>query len=150
MILISHRGNTEGPNILLENTPNYIQSAIDRQYMVEVDIWKKDDVYYIGHDASTMNPVDINWLIDRRQWLWIHCKNREALDSILRLNLHCFWHNKDSYTMTSKGYVWCYPGQPAVGWLSVAVMPEKRIDLKDFKSNEYFAVCSDFVSLLNT
>ena len=149
MILISHRGNTEGPNRLLENTPNYIQSAIDRRYMVEVDVWERHGVYWLGHDGP-MHEIKVNWLIDRQEWLWIHCKNREALNSILRLNLHCFWHSEDSYTMTSKGYVWCYPGQPAVGWLSVAVMPEKRIDLKDFKSNEYFAVCSDFVSLLNT
>jgi hypothetical protein len=23
--------------------------------------------------------------------------------------IHCFWHQDDTYTLTSKGFVWCYP-----------------------------------------
>ena len=37
MILISHRGNINGPNIDKENKPSYISAAIDKGYDCEVD-----------------------------------------------------------------------------------------------------------------
>ncbi len=39
MILISHRGNIDGPNTDNENKPSYIASAINRGYDCEVDFW---------------------------------------------------------------------------------------------------------------
>ena len=38
MILISHRGNINGPNPEMENNPEYIQKALDLGYDVEVDV----------------------------------------------------------------------------------------------------------------
>ena len=40
MIFIAHRGNTKGPNKELENTPGYIDEALDNGFDVEVDIWR--------------------------------------------------------------------------------------------------------------
>jgi glycerophosphoryl diester phosphodiesterase len=39
MKLIAHRGNTEGPNPLEENKPEYIEEAIENGFDVEIDIW---------------------------------------------------------------------------------------------------------------
>ena len=41
--------------------------------------------------------------------------------------LNYFWHQKDDVTLTSKGWIWAYPGkQPIKG--SIAVMPELNND----------------------
>jgi len=26
--------------------------------------------------------------------------------------VHCFWHQNDNYTITSKGFIWTFPGKP--------------------------------------
>ena len=38
--IISHRGNLNGPNLLLENNPDYIIAASKHCY-VEIDVWYK-------------------------------------------------------------------------------------------------------------
>ena len=40
MIFISHRGNIYGPEISNENSPNYIQKALDLDLNVEIDKFK--------------------------------------------------------------------------------------------------------------
>ena len=51
MILIAHRGNTEGPRPEKENHPRYIDRAIDLGYDVEVDICGSFDTgLHLGHD----------------------------------------------------------------------------------------------------
>jgi hypothetical protein len=49
MILVSHRGNISGPNKERENSPQYIQEALDLKYDVEVDVWVNDEIW-LGHD----------------------------------------------------------------------------------------------------
>ena len=53
-------------------------------------------------------------------------------------NIHCFFHDKDHYTLTSKNYIWAYPGING-GKMTIAVKPEdKNLDLKKFTG-----ICSD-------
>ena len=51
MILISHRGNVDGPNPEKENHPSYIDMTIKAGYNVEIDVWYIDNNWYLGHDA---------------------------------------------------------------------------------------------------
>ena len=66
MKLISHRGNINGENIELENTPDYIDEAISLGYDVEIDIWKDEDGFYLGHDEPTY-PINLEWLVERKK-----------------------------------------------------------------------------------
>ena len=50
MILISHRGNISGKNSKLENNPDYIIEAKKKGFDVEVDVWFKNNKFYLGHD----------------------------------------------------------------------------------------------------
>ena len=50
MILISHRGNINGPNPSMENKPEYVLDAKLKGYDVEIDVWWKEDGFYLGHD----------------------------------------------------------------------------------------------------
>lgn len=149
MRLISHRGNIKGPNPDQENRPLYIDDAILQGFDVEVDVWLVDDEIVLGHDFPQY-PVNIEWLKNGTESLWIHCKNIEAITYFSRYDaifgssgtsFNFFWHETDRVTLTSKGAIWAYPGnQPISG--SIAVMPEiHNDDLLDC-----FGVCSDYVS----
>jgi hypothetical protein len=110
MILISHRGNTLGPNPERENHPEYILEAIQAGYDVEIDVWFKDNKFMLGHDEPQYEfPFE---LIDQSYpKLWIHCKNVDALSKLNELDpngskVNYFWHESDLGVLTSKGYIW--------------------------------------------
>ena len=143
MILISHRGNLNGPNEIRENSPYYIMEAIAEGYDVEIDLWVINGEIYLGHD-NPQYKINNDWLIERTNKLWIHCKNVDSLNWIKDTGLHYFWHQEDTLTLTSKNYIWVYPGkQPIVG--SIAVMPEIHND----DISKCLGVCSDFIKKYN-
>jgi hypothetical protein len=140
MKLISHRGNINGKIPKNENHPDYIDEALHAGFDVEIDMWWVDGRIYLGHDEPQYE-VDDEWLTERIDKLWVHCKNVELLDWIRNTVLHWFWHEGDTLTLTSKGHVWVYPGkQPIIG--SIAVMPE----IHDEDVSKCFGVCSDIIS----
>ena len=47
MKIISHRGNLNGENPNLENTKQYIDTAMNEGFDVEVDLWNIDNKYYL-------------------------------------------------------------------------------------------------------
>jgi hypothetical protein len=139
MILISHRGNIDGKIPEYENNPNYIEAALELGYEVEIDLWVVDDKLYLGHDEP---QYEITWeyFKDKVDKLWVHCKNIEALYWVRETKLHYFWHETDTVTLTSKNYVWAYPGkQPIKG--SIAVMPELENDNVLLCKG----ICSDYI-----
>lgn len=147
MKFIAHRGLFEGPNKDKENHPDQIFLALDKKYDCEIDLWVKNNSLWLGHDEP-------QYLIDHEflevPELWIHCKNFEALFYCKNYqNLNYFWHENDSYTLTSKNYIWAYPGK-IVNYQSVQVMPEMADPaLKNIDWSAY-AVCSDYVEKLKS
>jgi len=140
--LISHRGNTSGPNSNTENTKEAIGYAISMGYDCELDVWKKDGNFYLGHD-SPKEKVDISFFLDYYSSLWIHCKNIEALYSLATVELlNCFFHDKDDCTLTTKGYLWTYPGN-VLTFKSICVLPEWGRDTGDISIA--CGVCSDYI-----
>ena len=143
MILISHRGNINGPNKDKENSLSYIQEAINLGYDVEIDVWYKDNMLWLGHDKPDY-VVDFGWFRDRISKIWIHCKNIEALLSLKESNypLNYFWHQNDDVTITSLGFFWTYPGKKLTS-NSIAVMPE----IEEYHDIEIsYGICSDYIS----
>lgn len=140
MILISHRGNINGRVPDSENNPDYIDAALNLGYDVEVDVWMMGDGLWLGHD-SPQYKVEQEWFDQRRDRLWIHCKNITAFEWFNFLwSFNHFWHETDTVTLTSKGFSWAYPGkQPVKG--SIAVMPE----LNDDDISECYGICSDTI-----
>lgn len=141
MILIAHRGNTEGPQPELENSPAYINDAIASGFNVEADLWVKENSLYLGHLRPDYH-IDKDYLLDRKDHMWVHCKSAKALDACLNLKIHCFFHLSDEYTLTSEGYVWGYPGSDAVGQNFISVLPEAS-NIDNFSG--VAGICSDYV-----
>jgi hypothetical protein len=137
MILISHRGNIDGPNEVRENSPYYIMEALTMGFDVEIDVWFVDGEFWLGHD-SPQDKTDYKFLMNER--FWCHAKNLDALMEMKKYAIHYFWHETDTVTLTSKNYVWAYPGkQPIKG--SIACMPELENDL----IMECRGICSDYI-----
>lgn len=141
MIFISHRGNLSGSQSDLENQPDYIENALKSGYEVEIDLWYINNRLFLGHDQADYE-INLNWLVDRKDKLWIHCKDYNSIIYLLDQNqdFNFFWHQEDKLTLTSKKYIWVYPGnQPIKN--SIAVMPEIFGD----DCTDCLGICSDFV-----
>lgn len=139
---ISHRGNTEGKFPDRENTTAYIDRALHMGFECEIDLWS---FWRLGHDRPG-EKVDPKWILERAEKLWIHCKDPGALASCFQHpELNFFWHDTDRFTMTSHGWVWCYPGVEAChGTKCAVVLPEPFPDLP---MSGFSAICSDFIAL---
>ena len=147
MIIIAHRGNLEGPNAELENTPDQLRFCIDRGFDVEVDIWFKNGTWWLGHDAPTYE-VDIDFIKEISYRTWWHAKTIPTVVKLKELArtsvdiayaVHYFFHQEDDVTLTSRGWLWTFPGKELTEH-SICVMPE--ID-KDYPEG-CAGVCTDF------
>ena len=141
MKYIAHRGNLTGRNKDLENTENYIITALNLGFDVEIDVWYYGDQFYLGHD----NPSNItNLKFLKKDGLWIHCKNIKALEFLLKEGCHTFFHDKDDCTLTSKGIIWTYPGKELT-LNSVAVSPSENFFKNPCDFIDCFGICSDII-----
>jgi hypothetical protein len=144
---ISHRGNLRGRKPELENTPGYIDKAIDELYEVEVDIRFVEGCFYLGHDKPE-HFVDLHWIKERNDYLIFHCKNLPAL-YLLKDQHHCFWHDTDTYTLTSKGKIWTYPNCHAgPDCILVDLEPPTAEKVKEWRSKNIYSICSDYADVI--
>ena len=142
MIYIAHRGLLNGPSIEWENRPQAIEEAIAVCGNAEIDLWMVDGKYKSGHDKPQYD-ISWKWLCDNSRKLWIHCKNIRVLESMNLIyfrGFNYFWHEEDTVTLTSKGYIWAYPGKQPIE-NSIAVLPERFND----DISKCVGICTDYV-----
>lgn len=140
MILIAHRGNLWGKSVHFENHPEYVDLALKQNFEAEIDVWFEDGLF-LGHDKPKFQITE-DWLIERKDKLWLHCKNIKAVEWFYdKKDFNYFWHQEDTLTLTSKGYVWVYPDKQPVKD-SIAVLPElhPNIDI-----SQCIGICSDYI-----
>lgn len=141
MLLISHRGNTDGPSEK-ENEPRQIDFVLNSGFDVEIDVWCVENTFFLGHDVP-QHQIDYNWFNSRKDNLWIHCKNLCALEAMTKTNFNYFWHQKDDFTITNHGYIWTYPDKELCS-KSIAVLPEVS-NYDEAILQKCFGVCTDYV-----
>ena len=141
MFLISHRGNLDGPNPREENNPSTISKCLKLGYHVEVDVWYINNKFYLGHDKPEYS-IGEKFLTNEK--LWCHAKNINSLEKLLEIGAHCFWHQKDKVTLTSKGFIWTFPGQELTK-RSICVLPELYESLYKNNLANCSGLCSDYV-----
>ena len=150
MILISHRGNINGKKPLIENTPVYIDNALKRGYEVEIDVWcffklKKASGFYLGHDGPQYK-INLDWLLERQDKLWIHCKNFNALTQLIKTNLKLFYHEKEDYTIISNKCIWAHNLNNIDDKCIIPLLSKE--DVINWKPKKVLGVCSDYIELL--
>jgi len=139
MIVISHRGNTNGVNVSLENNPVHINNLLKNNIQVEIDVWFKDGNILLGHDEP-LYVVNFEFL--KQDGLWCHAKNLDALHYMLEQNIkNCFWHQEDDYTLTSSGYIWTYPNKFLTD-KSIIVDTTERWRERNYNC---YGVCVDYI-----
>ena len=137
MYLISHRGNINGIQKDDENKPEYINKALEKGFDVEIDVRFSKGKFFLGHDYDQYE-IDHKFLSNKK--IWCHAKTSEALLALYETNAHYFWHQEDDYTITSKGYIWTYPGKKLFS-KSICVLPE----IANYKEINCMGICSDFI-----
>jgi len=143
MILISHRGNLNGKTDD-ENKPKYIEEALSQGFDVEVDVWYDNNQFWLGHDKPQYK-VSEGFL--EHPSLWCHAKNIQALYVMDKnYHIHCFWHQEDDVTLTSRGFFWTYPGKQLTE-KSILLAPD--LDSKKYEPisliDNCFGICSNYV-----
>jgi hypothetical protein len=146
--LIAHRGNLSGPNPHLENSPEYLESAIHAGYDVEIDFWYLESTasLFLGHDKPGFE-IEFAWLNEFSKNIWIHCKNESALFFLSKFEqFNYFWHQEDDFTITSNGIFWVYPGK-SLNSNSIMVLPERvgKLEQQTFQDINLYGICSDYV-----
>lgn len=137
MKIISHRGNINGPDLLTENSPDAIVTALNLGFDVEIDVWLTDQGLKLGHDAPTY-CVNKDFIKNNR--VWCHAKNLPALEFMLNNNIQCFWHQGDDRTITSTGYIWTHSDCAELGSKSIACW----IDGQGKPPTNCYGVCTDY------
>ena len=124
----------------MENNPIYVNMALESGYDVEVDVYSVSGKCFLGHDIP---QYEVGWDYLSNPKFWCHAKNIEALEIMLEKQIHCFWHQQDDVTLTSRGFVWTYPGKQLTS-KSICVLPE---NIKNNNFDIAAGLCSDFVSI---
>ena len=141
MIFIAHRGNTAGQNLARENHPCYINEALEKGFDAEIDVWYKREKFWLGHD----NPQhEVEEVFLENEKLWCHAKDIETFQRLLQNDkIHCFFHQEDDVTLTSRKIMWTFPGCQLTD-SSICVMPERvNQAYKDIMGA--LGICSDFI-----
>ena len=87
MLIISHRGNLQGPSPF-ENQPSQIDICLEAGFDCEIDLRVENDELFLGHDSGQYK-ITQDWLFDRKEKLWIHCKNFNAIALMQSLRSGC-------------------------------------------------------------
>jgi len=146
MMLIAHRGNMFGAT-RFENEPFYLIKTIEAGCMVEADVRGKDGRLHFGHDEMQYDmPAD--YFDKYGQMTIFHAKNQEAMDILMDLRAHWFFHDKDDYTLTSFGYVWVYPGKPMDNSVRYIYVNPSACEVP-VGLHKIAGVCSDYVGLFH-
>ena len=143
MIWIAHRGNIYGPNKERENTEEYINEALKLGFDVEIDVWLINNEWYLGHDEP-QHKTTLEFL--KNDKFWCHAKNLCTLSELIKhKDIHTFSHDNDPVIITSKGYLWAFPGMP-INSETIAVMPERVNNYSEQQLKNCKGICSDYVA----
>jgi hypothetical protein len=148
MKIISHRGNIRGPQPDRENKPSYIDAAIGCNFDVEIDLRFDGTKLWLGHDKKEVE-VNEKWLLSRKNYLWIHCKDMESVTILKKIdkNFTYFCHHSDPYTLISNGKIWVHKiSKNLTDDMVIPLMSQQDLE-QNFNQN-VFAVCTDFPILI--
>lgn len=140
-ILFSHRGNITGMDLSKENSPEYIQNAINKGFHVVVDVWLVGKSHLSLGSTQPHFPTTIDFL--KQNNILCRARSVETLEYLLNKRIHCFIHGKDDHILTNGGLIWTAPGKPII-YRSIFTMPEHIFpDISSIAFINCAGICSD-------
>jgi hypothetical protein len=147
MKIIAHRANLNGPSNN-ENSLSSIDAALSLNFDIEIDIRLKNNEIFLGHDVPQYK-IDKDFLMNIKDNSWFHCKDFDSfkmflLDKELK-KTNFFFHTNEDYALTSRKYVWTYPGRYIFS-NSILVLPEIFSDelLEQIILEKPYGICTDY------
>jgi len=146
MIIISHRGNINGPIPDKENRPSYIDCAIGLGYDVEVDLRLINGEFWLGHDEPQFK-INNEWMELRKNKIWYHCKNIESAIELSKkeTNFKFFCHASDDYVITSGGKLWVHDLSKNIDGNCIIPLLNS-LDIDNYQNSLPYGICTDFVT----
>jgi len=147
MIYIAHRGNIDQVIPSLENKPSYIDGAIVVGYDVEIDVRLIDNKLFLGHDTPDYE-ISLDWLLTRKDRLWVHTKNFAALSYLIDKDIRTFYHQKENHTIINNcNLIWSHDLSEADSKSIIPLISMEDIARGPVRQDVY-GICSDFVKLI--
>ena len=89
--------------------------------------------------------MDQSFLYRHIDKLWCHAKTPLTLAMLIDLQMHCFFHVEDDVTLTSKNFIWTFPGESLTN-RSIAVFDSRNTySMKRLKKVSVAGICSDYI-----
>lgn len=138
MLIISHRGNLDGPSKDTENNPNIVAQLLEDKIHVEVDVHAIDGILWLGHDEPT-HIVDRHFI--KKKGLWVHAKTIATMHVMITEfeGVNAFYHTDEDIVLTTNGKLWTQPGKKLT-YKSICVLPE---DTNQDPRGAY-GICTDY------
>lgn len=152
MLYISYRGVFEGQNFEDANTINQIGKAFNAGFSCLVDVWRVDDVLYLGNDQPLVE-VSPNYLKGNRFWINARNNTMQAWLQTQPSNFYpnYFWFNTIAANMpvTSSSGKIITPGTVPISNQSIIFLPEiyDRAMFSTVKL-QCFGVCSNYLTFI--
>ena len=123
MLIVSHRGNLEGPDPSRENTLEAVEECLRLGFGVEVDLNSCDGGWRLGHNEPLrdMNWVNLNQI--DLSGVFIHLKFPGVVVPDLVL-ADLFAIEEDSFVLTMRGRIWSRYRVNFVGSKTIVCAPE--------------------------
>ena len=146
MILISHRGNLDGRIPEKENSEEYIDTAIKLGFHVEIDVRTNNNELYLGHDEAQY-LINLNWLIDRSEFLFIHVKDFESFNFLINYDkLKIFFHTCEEHVIINNTkLLWSHDLKNISKKSIIPLLSLDDIKLHSHLKNDVFGICSDYI-----
>lgn len=140
MLIIAHRGNIDGPSEK-ENHPDYIRQAIDAGYKVEVDIFYDGKLWCLGHDYA-LYDVPRSYIRHLMPSCYFHAKDLKSLYELIHMNANVFYHNIDSYALTSDKKIWTYPLKDVLD--DSIIVCQSKSEVEKYVKSQAYGICTDY------
>jgi hypothetical protein len=69
----------------IENNPEKLLSLIEEGYEIEIDLWYRDNNFFLGHDFPEYE-IEESYLENSE--FWIHCKDADTLEFMNQKKKH--------------------------------------------------------------
>ncbi len=104
MVIIANNGNLKG-STEFTYTQKQVELALKTGYDVKIDISLQDNGFFSGKDSE--HKIDIDFLREHVNGLWIACYNLAALDFFNNdpTDFNCYWFWGGDYMLTSHQHI---------------------------------------------